>query len=209
MVFTAYFYICAQRLCDINANRSPLLFLSMINLTVFEGAQYPTLSFGEICVLPLALLLKSHCKTSAGFQQTLKILKILNMEKKWHSEVTQCTAKGAGKMWFGPKQCQSLSLQQAQSKPSFSGRSTEAALLTEAPGITPQRNQPYSLQWVESHSPSPFQTSRGRRGWKNETRTWSPRRQGHCCLGLILQACDLPPFGTAQSSWSNKYWQTS
>lgn len=81
MVFTAYFYICAQRLCDINANRSPLLFLSMINLTVFEGAQYPTLSFGEICVLPLALLLKSHCKTSAGFQQTLKILKILNMEK--------------------------------------------------------------------------------------------------------------------------------
>lgn len=104
-------------------------------------------------------------------------------------QTQQCST--TGEMLFGPKECQSLSLQQAQSKASCWGSST-GCTLTEAHGITPQRDQPYSLQGVESHSPSPPQNSRGTRGWKNEAKPGSFRRQGHCCSGLILQACDLP-----------------
>lgn len=194
MVFTAYLLIRAQRLCDNNANRNPLFIVSMINLTAFEGAQYLT---------PWV----SHCKTSAGFQQNLKILKILNMEEsdtlRWPSEQPERLVKcdldhSSAKVRVYSKPKASPPAQEA----------TQAALLTEARGITSQRDQPYSLQWVESHSPSPLQTSRGRRGWKNEAKTGSPRRWGHCCSGLISQACDLPPLDTAQSSWSNKHWQT-
>lgn len=40
MVFTAYILIYAQRPFDIEAERSPLLFLDMIGLTASEGAPF-------------------------------------------------------------------------------------------------------------------------------------------------------------------------
>ena len=40
IVFTAYILIYAQRPFDINTDRSPLLFLNMIDLTPFEGAPF-------------------------------------------------------------------------------------------------------------------------------------------------------------------------
>lgn len=55
----------------------------------------------------------------------------------WYPKVTQCTADKAGKMWFGLKQCRSLSIQQAWNK-TFCLRSSAraSALLSEAHGIT-------------------------------------------------------------------------
>lgn len=57
-------------------------------------------------------------------------------------------------------------------------------------------DQHYSLHRVERNSkplhPSPPWISRNRECWKNEAKPRSPRRQWHCCSGLIFKPVTCP-----------------